>query len=135
MHVPYQNCSSPDQGVTCALSHSGCYGYLIGFHGNYSKTGTVPIPSSILYIHIVLTHAQCEVALYTAQDCPFAPTLSVCVCVCVCGVCVWCVCGVCVCVCVCVCGVCVWCVCVCGMCVCVCVDVRVCVCVCHVVYR
>ena len=77
-------------------------GYLIG----YSKTDTVPIPSSTLYTHIVLTYAQCEVALYTAQECPFGPPPSppwplfnqrhcqyLCVYVCVCA---------CVCVCVCV---------------------------------
>ena len=40
----------------------------------------------------------------------------------VCGVCVWCVCGVCVCVSVSVC--------VCGVCVCVSVSVSVCVCLC-----
>ena len=109
----------PDQRVTCALSHSGCYGYLIGFHYNCSKTDTVPIPSSTLYIHIVLTYAQREeVALYTAQDCPFAPppppphpplpghysinaTISVCVCVSVCVSVYVCVCvRACVCVCV-----------------------------------
>jgi hypothetical protein len=79
-----------------------------------------------------MSHETGRMSRETGRTCPAHQTVQSCrhVCVRVCGVCVWCVCGVCMCVCACVC---VWCVCVvcvcvvCVVCVYVCVCVRVCV--------